>query len=384
MLDERVAKFASEKFFSFYSTLTEPMLNIESIEKREFGFGDFESKIRKRHMGFSSFSIFKRYLVNAVPAFVSISTAFYKDPAARPMEAKGWLGSELVFDLDATDLNLPCQLKHGKSLVCPLCLDEIKQQTFKLIENFLMPDFGIDEKDITINFSGNRGYHVHVKDKKMLMLDDSARKQITDYITGTGINLSTFFPNMGYRGTILYGPTPSTPGWGGKLARGVISALNEGEEKLMQLKMDKPTARKLIKNRAEIILGISTGNWDKINIPKKAEFWANVLSSMTVTQTSSIDKNVTNSTRHLVRMANTIHGDTALLAKSIEGIKGLEAFDPLKDSILFKDGYVDVVAGNVPEFAMNGMTFGPYANEKVELPTYAALYVMLKRLATLA
>ncbi|MGC8730236.1 MAG: DNA primase catalytic subunit PriS [Candidatus Micrarchaeia archaeon] len=380
MLDIAIENLARAKFYSFYKNAN---IQIESIESREFGFGDFESKINKRHIAFKSYKEFKDYLMLNVPAFISVSTAFYKDPAARPMENKGWLGSELVFDLDATDLNLECQLKHGKGWVCSKCLSEIRDQTLRLIEDFLIPDFGISEKDLSINFSGNRGYHVHVKNKRLFGLDDEARKQITDYITGTGIELSEFFPNMGVRGTVLRGPTPSTPGWGGKLARGVISALNEGEEKLMKLNVDKSTARRLVKNKSDVIFGITTGNWDKINIPKKAEFWRSVLSGMTITQTSTIDKNVTNSIHHLVRAADTIHGDTGLLAKTIGSISELERFDPMKESIIFKEGEIKVHALSVPEFTIGDRSYGPFINQDVSLPTYAALYLLLKRVAVL-
>ncbi|MEM0106674.1 MAG: DNA primase catalytic subunit PriS [Candidatus Micrarchaeaceae archaeon] len=380
MLDAAVENLARAKFYSFYKNASIP---IESIASREFGFGDFENKINKRHIAFKTYKDFKDYLMLNVPAFISISTAFYKDPAARPMENKGWLGSELVFDLDATDLNLECQLKHGKNWVCSNCLEEIKKQTIRLIEDFLISDFGIQKHDISINFSGNRGYHVHVKDKRLFGLNDEARKQITDYITGTGIDLNEFFPNLGMRGEILRGPTPSTPGWGGKLARGVISALNEGEEKLVRLNIDKPIARKLAKNKSDIIFGITTGNWDKVNIPKKADFWRNVLSSMTIAQTSIIDKNVTNSIHHLIRTANTIHGDTGLLAKEVGGLSDLERFDPMKESIIFDEGEIKIHVLSAPEFTIGGRSYGPFVNQDVELPTYASLYLLLKRVAVL-
>jgi DNA primase small subunit len=118
----------------------------QSIERREFGFGDFERKIAYRHMAFRDWKALKTYLTNDAPPFVSVSSAHYQHPDGRPMENKGRIGAELVFDLDANDLNLPCAKVHGSSWVCDKCLDAVKAETHKLIEDFLMSDFGFSER----------------------------------------------------------------------------------------------------------------------------------------------------------------------------------------------------------------------------------------------
>ena len=380
LLDQKIADIAKIKFLEYYK---EADIKIDQVEKREFGFGDFENKITKRHISFKTEKEFKDYTISQIPAFVSISSAFYAHPDARPMENKGWINSELVFDLDSSDLNLSCHKTHSKSWVCADCLSAVKNETIKLVENFLVPDFGISKNEITVNFSGNRGYHVHVNNSEFMTLDSDARKELSDYVTGNGINLNIFFPNISEKFKVLHGPKPGDAGWGGKFAKGVISALNGGESSLFNLGLDKRTVKKLLTNKTEIILGITTGNWDKIKIPKKEEFWSNLLKSLTINQTSSIDKNVTNEKGHLIRLQDTIHGDTALLSKNIGSVGRLEKFDPMVDAVLFKKGAIKIHADNVGEFSMNGIQFGPYTNQDVELPTYAALYLLLKRAAIL-
>ncbi len=381
MLDQRVADLARLKFHEYYQNND---VVIDQIEKREFGFGDFETKIRRRHMTFRNNDAFKRYLLSDVPPFISISTAYYRNPDGRPMENKGWLGAELVFDLDATDLNLDCQKEHGRGWICDNCLSAIKNEALKTIEEFLIPDFGISKNNIEINFSGNRGYHIHVKDRDFFSLNSNARKQISDYLNGKDLDIRVLFPTIGERLKALKGPTPTDGGWGGRIARTTISAINGGNEQLVKLGIDKKTARKLIKNKAEVVMGITTGNWDSINVPKKADFWRNIISTMTVSQTSAIDKNVTNSPEHLIRVANTIHADTGLVAKKLKGISDLEKFDPMKDAIIFKNGRMRINVSSANKLFMNGMEFGPYNNTIVEVPTYVALYLMLKRCASLA
>ncbi|MGI0100118.1 MAG: DNA primase catalytic subunit PriS [Candidatus Micrarchaeaceae archaeon] len=355
-----------------------------SVSSREFGFGDFERKISYRHYGFADDKALKSYLAKEAPAFVSYSFSEYDKPAARPMESKGWIGGDLVFDIDAGDLNLKCRFEHSSSWVCAKCLEGVKDEAVKLVEEFLIPDFGFQEDDISINFSGNRGYHIHVRNEKIFKLDGDARKEIGNYITGNGIDLGSFFPTLGRRGVRLEGPKPTDHGWGGKLANGVIKALGGGISGLMELGIDKKTAEMLTRKHAEVALGITTGNWDKIDIPKKAELWSNVLKSIAISQSDAIDKNVSTDIYHLIRLPGSIHGDTGLAAKAVKSLKAFGRFDPMDDAVVFDDAATKVRASNVPKFAMHGSEFGPYGNEDVVLPRYAAVYLMLKRLAVLA
>jgi len=249
------------------------------------------------------------------------------------------------------------------------------------IEDFLIPDFGFSEKDISMNFSGNRGYHVHVSDASVFPLDSRARRSISEYIAGVGINPVSFFPTIGQRGAVLRGPKPTDDGWGGKFAKGMISALNSGEEALANLGIERTLAKRMLKNRADITFGISNGNWDKVKIPKKADFWTNVIKNMAIKQSDSIDKNVTNDTHHLLRLPNTIHGDTGLIGKKLSSIGELASFEPMKDAIAYKGKSIKIHVVKAPAFVMNEEVYGPYENRDVEIPIYAALYLLMKRVA---
>ena len=359
-------------------------------ERREFGFGDFEKKIAFRHYAFGDENGFKKYIVDNAPPFINYSPAEYEHPDGRPMENKGWLGGELIFDLDATDLHLPCQETHGRSWVCENCLSSVKAETIKLVEDFLIPDFGFSEKEIRINFSGNRGYHVHVVDDSVFHLNSKARKQISDYITGTGISSDKMFElrpvarESGRSFEVLHGPRPTDGGWGGRIAKNLIRALNTGPATIEEMGIKQEYARKLFKNRAAVVLGISTGNWDMVKIPKKKEFWKETIKAMAIKQSDSIDRNVTNDTGHLIRLPDSIHGDTGLVGNSIPSLAALQGFDPMKDSIAFTGKTLKVKIGKAPKFAMNGEEYGPYEDKSVELPSYAALYLILKRVAQLS
>lgn len=353
----------------------------KNIEKREFGFGTLDAKIAVRHIAFPNEKLFYDYLVKNSPASVSCSQALYKFPDARPMEKKELIGAELVFDLDATEMDIPCQKEHGKGWVCENCLLQVKQEVFKLIDQFLVPDFGFSEKEIAVNFSGNRGYHIHIDVERVMSLDNNARRAITDYISGNGLDFSELFPTAGQRGAKLLGPKPDDGGWKGKIARDVIAALNSSPEKLMELGVDRPTAKKLYDKRSLVELGVRSGNWDMVYIKKKDEFWAKLIGKQAIIQSDKIDKNVTSDITHLLRLPNTIHGDTGLVAKKLKSRAELEKFDPMKDAITFKDGELKIVANSTNPLVINGNSYGPYDNKEIILPAYAGIYLYLKGFA---
>ncbi len=352
----------------------------DRIAEREFGVGNYQIKIAQRHMSFKSDRELRGYLaLNSVP-YVSASAAYYRFPEARPMDRKGWLGSELAFDLDVTDMDLPCHAVHGKSWVCAVCLDEVRKETIRLVYDFLIPDFGFPEEEIKVNFSGNRGYHVHVASADVLKLDSSARREITAYISGSGISFEEIFPTAGARGEKLMGPKSSDRGWKGKIAKNFMSNLNAGVQTLMSMGMEKSVATTLYRKKSLVEMGINNGNWDMVYIKNKADFWRGVIERQAISQGDRIDSNVTNDPSHLIRLPDSIHGGTGLIAKRLRAPRELHRFDPMKDAIAFRKGTARIKADTGYEVVMNGRKFGPYGGE-IEVPAYAAAYLYLKGLA---
>jgi len=75
-----------------------------------------------------------------------------------------------------------------------------------------------------------------------------------------------------------------------------------------------------------------------------------------------------------------LHGKTGL--KKVElPISGIENFDPLKNAVAFKTGNVTVYVADSPQFRVEDEIYGPFKNQKVELPTAAALLLLCKGVA---
>jgi len=375
-------RIVTEQIKKYYERIKASDIAPDKVEQREFGFGTIGTKVSARHFAFKDANALYDYVLRTIPAFVDYSAAYYKAPDARPMERKGWLGSELRFDLDASDPKFDCKI-HEKSWLCEEKLDAVKRDTLLLIEDFLISDLGIEEKEISINFSGNRGYHVHVISNAVMQLDAAAREELCNYIKPQKIPATLFFPSLSQKKgqRSFSGPKPDDSGWYGKIARAFIEKLYAGQTALEELGISPSIAKRLFKEKELVEMGIRNGNWGLTHIPMDAIYWSNVVDKIVWEKSAYIDANVTKDPSHLMRLPNTIHGGSGFIAKKIQSISALEKFDPMKDAIAFTDGTVKVKVKTPYALRIGDSTYGPYSGEEVELPMYAGAYLYLKGFA---
>jgi len=370
------------------------------IEKREFGFASFDGWML-RHRSFKTTNELTTFLQNSTPRDAYFSCAYYADPEAE-MEKKGWLGADLVFDIDADHIPTPCGKIHdewncgncgfsGKGITpqmcpkcggekfdtstwpCEVCLDSAKTETLKLID-FLMYDFGFSEKEIQVFFSGHRGYHVHVESEAIRSLDSMARKEIVDYITGLGLDIAYFGLTDG---KVLHGPNIRESGWKGRIAKGVYDfILNAKEEDFKQVGL-QANAELLVRNKNKLLKSLEgVGTWSTV---KGVAFgtWKRLVDHCINTISAKIDTVVTTDIHRLIRLTDTLHGKTGL--KKVEfALSELSTFDPFKNAIAFKGGAAKVFVSHIPKFRLGDEVFGPYRSQEVELPTAAALLLVCK------
>jgi DNA primase small subunit len=62
----------------------------------------------------------------------------------------------------------------------------------------------------------------------------------------------------------------------------------------------------------------------------------------------------------------------------------LAKFDPYTEASFLSDDTVEVIANCPIQFVLKSKKFGPYLNEKITLPTFAAVYMICKKLARIA
>lgn len=366
------------------------------IEKREFGEGTLEQKIKVRHKSFSSEEELQNHLKREAPFFISYSSAYYEFPEEQPMSEKRWLGADLTFDLDV-----------GMHLFEREKLEEVKKETLNLLD-FLLNDFGFSKQDIEINFSGSHGYHLHVFSEKVRMLGGDERREIVDYVAGNLKFISFLIPEEGAnRNVIVKGPKKGDLGWRGRIGAGLYNFIRDSNAKQMKAikGIGTKTAELIYKNKARILERLKGGEYHNIPEivtikwrssqsrvdPNKTDLYIEDYNSPIVQKiinekaikalaSQDTDKMVTIDTARLIRLPDSLHGGSGLSAKVV---KNLDDFNPLTDALAWTEGEIRIeLKEKVPEFAFFAEKVGPFQG-KVKVPKSLGIYLLLQGLGDL-
>ncbi len=321
------------------------------------------------------------------------------------MARKEWLGADLIFDLDAD------HLRGAEELDYPHQLQLVKTRLQDLVDDFLVGDFGIPPEEMHLVFSGGRGYHVHVRDERFLPLTSPERRELVDYIQGTGFDarLAVGARHMAVsedgtdgrlgvrRGTVqLRDIAPAdAAGWRGRTTRALLQILSRWEnagaaaatKEMVAWGIPKPHAHKLAK------LLLEEGGVEKIRASRtlpsltpalREEFLEAVVPRAAIEVQGETDAPVTTDVHRLIRLPGSLHGGTGLRVLLLERA-ALDRFDPLRDAP------VPAAAHDRTRVTLNGPVAYPWGatslegstGDEKEFPTPAALFLILRGEATL-
>ncbi|KAI5958680.1 PRI1 [Candida pseudojiufengensis] len=151
---------------------------------REFAY-EFRSGAYQRYNSYSNVEEFKKSVIKAIPTRFEIGAVYKVAPKERhnlPKQALKPLTKELVFDIDLTDYDDIRTCCQGTDICCK-CWKFI-QVGSKIIEDCLRQDFGF--KHMIWVFSGRRGAHCWISDKRARELDEQSRRSIVEYLDVLG------------------------------------------------------------------------------------------------------------------------------------------------------------------------------------------------------
>jgi DNA primase small subunit len=297
--------FVQKKFSEYYS---QARISVHNVHAREFGFG-FQKKIDYRHKSFASEAELNAFFQSEAPLFASHSTAYYKFPSSRPMEKKVFLGSDLVFDIDKPFF----AGEHGHNeLLCLHCLGEVKKDAVKL-RKILVDDFGFEEKELSVNFSGNKGFHFHLNSEKVLGLSQDARRQLVEYLNGPEALVSAESASA-EKEKDLRGPSKNSLGWGKKFFVFAGSFVKSASvEELKKKGLRGKGAEDFFARKEEVLGLMEKGRW--LFAPKA--FWDNLYSEFKQQNAVGVDAMVTLDLARLIRIPDSLHGDSGFIAKRL-------------------------------------------------------------------
>ena len=372
---ENDLKFLEEAFkqyyFDHFDLIHVPGRSLE----REYGYKKFNSGMT-RHISLKTNKDLHLMLMTNIPSDVFCSNAYYTFPNM-PMAEKDWKEADLIFDIDAKDLKLPCRKDHTCikclscneisllqdtcpkcksnkidliSLPCQNCISGVKKEVLNLIK-ILTNDLQIENKNIIISFSGNEGFHLYVTNSPYNQLGSKERRDLIDYIMFQGAvpERFGFKKNNPSRSSF---PDLDDPGWSGRVAKDLFGSKSKRSKSVTKIISDGYSAyRQRLAETVKNSIGVK------------------------------IDPNVTGDIHRIFRLEGSLNSKSGL-AKLI--CTNIEEFNPYTDACLIDDKPVEILANFPIEFSLKNRRFGPYTNEKTSVPKYAAVYMICKNIANLA
>ncbi len=372
-MNDKNKAFLEESFKKYYFENFGQIKVPPRTSEREFGYKKFDSGMI-RHLSVKDDKNLHLLLIKEVPSDVYCSNAYYSFPNL-PMNEKDWKEADLIFDIDAKDLHLECRKNHliikctscnetslineycpncnstkleTQSTTCKKCIDASKQEIKKLID-ILTDDLGIAEENIHVYFSGNEGFHVHVYNSRFEKLRSRERGELVDYLMLKGMMPETF-------GFKRFKPERSNfatlddTGWRGRIAKEVFGSKSK---------------------RSKTISTILSDGYSEFQ---------NQLASLSSKVGVQIDPNVTIDVHRIFRLPGSLNSKSGL-AKVL--CVDIDKFDSFVDPCLISEEQVKVQSNCPIQFKLKGKRFGPYKNEVISIPRYAAVYMICKGLANL-
>ncbi|MDX1441167.1 MAG: DNA primase small subunit domain-containing protein [Nitrosopumilaceae archaeon] len=373
-MQEKDVKFLEDTFKKYYFENFDLIHVPKRTSEREFGFQKFNSGMI-RHISLKDDKELHLLLMQNTPSDVYCSNAYYSFPNS-PMKEKDWKEADLIFDIDSKDLHLSCRPDHSvskcndcnkisnspnqcphcqstkldhKSLTCKNCIEASKNEVLKLLE-ILTNDFNIEKNSIQVYFSGNEGFHIYVYDSPFQELGSRERSELVDYLMFRGVIPETFGmkkikPNRSFF------PTFDDPGWKGRFSKEVYGSKS---------------------NRSKIITELITNGYPA--------FQKN-LEKISLKIGVKIDPNVTMDIHRIFRLPGSLNSKSGLTKMFCTD---LQRFDPYQEACILNDSSVEVKANCPIQFKLKNKKFGPYDDEIITLPSYAAAYMICKNLATIS
>ncbi len=385
------------KAFRKYYRANMPILP-DRFTRREFGFMFFDRTYVQRHMGFARPDDLRRFMTGQVPSHSYYSTSYYRKPDAPTMDEKDWMGAELIFDLDADHLDGAKEMTYSEMLV------QIRSEMMHLVDSFLLDDLGFTEDQVHITFSGGRGYHAHVRTPDIMTLGTHERRELVDYITGSGLNIDWVFPyNRVPTSQVVTGggvrtnvakdrliPPADSGGWKKRMRNGLMDVVNDlCDVDPKVFKKDYPSIKgsktdTLVKAQEELrktrgilfekntmaILSPSTQN---ILVKIMKEDMAHRLSG-------EVDEPVTADIKRLIRLPGSVHGKSGLRVTPISR-QELTNFDPLQMAVPdeYSDEEVKITMRKPSKLDMKGQHFD--LDGETMVPEWAAVFLIGRKMA---
>ena len=283
-------------------------------------------------------------------------------------------------------------------------LEQIKKEMINLVDSFLLGDLGFNDDQVSIVFSGGRGYHAHIELNSVLGLGTHERREIVDYVTSNGLNIDWVFPYTSYISSkanvngkeranvtrIRTIPPADSGGWKLRMRNALKDVVNDVcDMDVKELKKQYPSiktvASKSIENHREDLSKSRTLIFEnnKMSTLSKStqEFLIKIMAEdMAYRLSGEVDEPVTADIKRLIRLPGSVHGKSGLRVMPLTRDE-LTDFDPLIDAVpkQYSDDDVTITMRRDTDITIKGQHFKLSGTTKV--PEYAAVFLIGRKMA---
>ncbi|KAK7428731.1 p48 polypeptide of DNA primase [Neonectria magnoliae] len=290
-----------------------------------------------RYQSFTTADLLRKDVLRLMPSRFEIGPVYSANPRDRKTVKIKPLAKELCFDIDLTDYD-DIRTCCTKANICIKCW-QFMTMAIKVVDAALREDFGF--KHIMWVYSGRRGAHAWVCDKRVRSMDDQKRRAIAGYLevvkggaqSGKKVNLwRPLHPHLSRSLDILKDHFQDDV-----LAEQDPWASSEQAEKLLQLlpdrvlneslrkKWDAAPGRSSASKWADIDAVAKTGASKNLDTKALREAKQDIVLEYTYPR---LDIEVSKKLNHLLKSPFVVHPGTGRVCVPIN-TKNLEDFDPL-------------------------------------------------------
>ena len=309
------------------------------FQNREFAFV-LPNDAYIRYQSFPTAEVFRNQCLQMTPVRFEIGPQYSVDPRDRKTlrNASGFrpVMKELVFDIDMTDYDAIRTCCEGAA-ICHKCWGFITMAV-KVVDAALREDFGFQH--ILWVYSGRRGAHAWISDKRAREMDDPKRKAIMGYLEllrgsdhgkkGLGlrrplhphVDRSLKLLNPYFQSSVLVDQDPWETG--------------RQAQKLLDLIPDRSLTAALLKKWDSAPSRSSSQKWSDIDALAEAGHLGNLTAKQLVETKQDIrleytyprlDAEVSKKRNHLLKSPFVVHPGTGRVCVPID-VRKLDEFDP--------------------------------------------------------
>ncbi|KXL45414.1 hypothetical protein M433DRAFT_154441 [Acidomyces richmondensis BFW] len=293
-----------------------------------------------RYQSFPTADLFRKQCLQMTPERFEIGPQYTVNPRDRKQIRKASafrpIMKELVFDIDMTDYD-PIRTCCSGASICHKCWRFIVM-AIKVVDAALREDFGFQH--ILWVYSGRRGAHAWISDRRAREMDDSCRKALANYLVlvtgnehGKKMNIKRPLHPHVDRSLKILNPYFQTevladqdPWLSGSQAEKLLAFLPD--QKLitaLQKKWDSTPHRSSAQKWSDIDSVAEAGNLSSLSAKQLVEVKQDIRLEYTYPR---LDAEVSKKLNHLLKSPFVVHPGTGRVCVPID-TRNLEAFDPL-------------------------------------------------------